>query len=60
VGLGSDFDGATMPFGMDDVSKMLRITEALLNKGYSEPDVLKILGGNLLRVMEAVERLKGK
>ena len=59
VGLGSDFDGATMPFGMDDVSKLPRITEALLSKGYSETDVLKILGGNLLRVMEAVERLKG-
>jgi membrane dipeptidase len=59
VGLGSDFDGATMPFGMDDASKLPRITEALLDKGYSEPDILKILGGNLLRVMEAVERLKG-
>jgi len=59
VGLGSDFDGATMPFGMEDASKLPRITEALLNKGYSETDVLKILGGNLLRVMEAVERLKG-
>src|SRR5207237_1137079 len=32
VGLGSDFDGATMPFGMDDVSKMPRITDALLQK----------------------------
>ena len=59
VGLGSDFDGATMPFGMEDASKLPRITEALLNKGYSEADILKILGGNLLRVMEAVERLKG-
>jgi membrane dipeptidase len=56
VGLGSDFDGATMPFGMDDASKLPRITEALLNKGYSEADILKILGGNLLRVMEAVEQ----
>ena len=59
VGLGSDFDGATMPFGMDDASKLPRITEALLQKGYSEEDVKKILGGNLLRVMEAVERIKG-
>jgi membrane dipeptidase len=56
VGLGSDFDGATMPFGMDDASKLPRITEALLNKGYSEPDILKILGGNILRVMEQVEQ----
>ena len=57
VGLGSDFDGATMPLGMDDASQLPRLTDALLKKGYSEQDVEKILGGNLLRVMEAVERV---
>jgi membrane dipeptidase len=57
VGLGSDFDGATMPFGMDDASMLPRITDALLKKGYSEKDVEKILGGNLLRVMAEVERV---
>ncbi|PYR72725.1 MAG: membrane dipeptidase [Acidobacteria bacterium] len=56
VGLGSDFDGAVMPLGMEDASKLPRITDALLKKGYSERDVEKILGGNLLRVMEQVER----
>ncbi len=56
VGLGSDFDGATMPLGMDDASQLPKLTDALLKKGYSEQDVEKILGGNLLRVMEAVER----
>jgi membrane dipeptidase len=55
VGLGSDFDGATMPLGMEDVSKLPRITDALLTKGYSPPDVEKILGGNILRVMEAAQ-----
>src|SRR6476659_5082998 len=59
VGLGSDFDGATMPLGMEDASKLPQITDALLKKGYSEADIEKILGGNILRVMEAVERLKG-
>lgn len=58
VGLGSDFDGATMPIGMEDVSKLPQITDALLKKGYSEPDIEKILGGNILRVMEQVENLK--
>src|SRR3989454_4505358 len=58
VGLGSDFDGATMPIGMEDVSKLTKITDALLKKGYSEPDIEKILGGNILRVMEQVENLK--
>lgn len=57
VGLGSDFDGATMPFGMDDASMMPKITQALLDKGYSERDIEKILGGNLLRVMEQAERV---
>ncbi|MGA8144296.1 MAG: dipeptidase [Candidatus Acidiferrales bacterium] len=55
VGLGSDFDGANMPFGMDDASKLPQITNALLAKGYSETDIQKILGGNTLRVMEQVE-----
>ena len=59
VGLGSDFDGATMPLGMEDASKLPKLTEALLKKGYSEADIQKILGGNILRVMEAVERVKG-
>jgi len=56
VGLGSDFDGATMPLGMEEASKLPAITDALLKKGYSDRDVEKILGGNLLRVMERVER----
>jgi membrane dipeptidase len=57
VGLGSDFDGANMPYGMEDASKLPRITEALLQKGYSEDDVKKILGENTLRVMAEVERV---
>jgi membrane dipeptidase len=60
VGLGSDFDGATMPIGMDDASQLPKITDALLKKGYAEADVEKILGGNILRVMEQVERGAGK
>src|SRR5882757_2699547 len=50
VGLGSDFDGADMPDGLEDCSKLPKITEALLRKGYSEEDIRKILGGNILRV----------
>ncbi len=57
VGLGSDFDGANMPFGMEDASKLPRITNALLEKGYSDGDVKKILGENTLRVMAEVERV---
>src|ERR1700722_10021588 len=57
VGLGSDFDGASMPEGMDDCTHLPRITEALMRKGYSDDDLRKILGGNLLRVMEQTERV---
>src|SRR6266851_2523331 len=57
VGLGSDFDGAMMPFGMEDATKLPQLTEALLQKGYSEGDVKKILGENTLRVMTEVERV---
>jgi membrane dipeptidase len=55
VGLGSDFDGASMPYGMEHAGELPKITEALLTKGYSESDVQKILGRNTLRVMEEVE-----
>ena len=57
VGLGSDFDGANMPEGMEDCTHLPQITEALMRKGYSDDDIRKILGGNLLRVMEANERV---
>jgi membrane dipeptidase len=60
VGLGSDFDGAVMPLGMEDASKLPRITDALLKRGYTEPDIIKILGGNLLRVMGQVEATKSQ
>jgi len=55
VGLGSDFDGANMPYGMEDAAKLPKITEALLQKGYAEGDVKKILGENTLRVMTDVQ-----
>ena len=55
VGLGSDFDGATMPEGMEDVTRLPKITEELLRRGYTEAQIKGILGENLLRLMERVE-----
>jgi membrane dipeptidase len=57
VGLGSDFDGANMPYGMEDAAQLPKITEALLATGYSESDVRKILGENTLRLMTDVARV---
>ena len=58
VGLGSDFDGIPfLPEGLRDVADMPNITYELLRRGYSERDVLKILGGNLLRAFDEVERV---
>lgn len=54
VGIGSDFDGvSSVPVGLDDVTTYPKITEALLNRGYSRKSIKKILGGNVLRVMKA-------
>ena len=60
VGLGSDFDGATMPEGLNDASYLPRLTQALLDRGYREKDIKKILGGNTLRVMEEAERVAAR
>ncbi|MGA8272864.1 MAG: dipeptidase [Candidatus Sulfotelmatobacter sp.] len=57
VGLGSDFDGVdgATPQGMDSAADLPKITQALLDRGYSAEDIKKILGGNLLRVFRQVE-----
>jgi membrane dipeptidase len=55
VGIGSDFDGIPdVPAGLEDVSKIPNLTAALLKRGYSEVDIEKIMGGNLMRVLRQV------
>ncbi|MGH9898829.1 MAG: membrane dipeptidase, partial [Pyrinomonadaceae bacterium] len=61
VGLGSDFDGIpSVPVGLEDVSKFPEITYGLLQRGYAEKDIQKILGGNLVRVLGEAERVARK
>jgi membrane dipeptidase len=58
VGLGGDFDGITaVPEGMEDVSTYPALTAELLRRGYSNDDVKKILGLNILRVLRDVEKV---
>ena len=56
IGIGGDFDGiTTTPIGLEDVSKYPDLTAELLRREYGDDDILKILGGNVLRVMRKVE-----
>jgi membrane dipeptidase len=58
VGLGSDFDGIpTLPKQLEDVSTYPNLTQGMLDRGFSEEEVLKVLGGNLMRVMERAEQV---
>jgi membrane dipeptidase len=59
VGLGSDFDGVSgaTPEGIDSAADLPKITQTLLDRGYSADDIRKILGGNLLRVFREAERV---
>jgi membrane dipeptidase len=60
VGIGSDFDGIEVaPQQMEDVTMLPRIAQGLLDRGYSENDIKKILGGNMMRVMKIVLKSGG-
>ena len=62
VGIGSDFDGGGSLLDVKTVSGMPKITIELMKRGYSEEDIAKIWGGNLMRVMDEVQknRVQGK
>ena len=56
VGIGSDFDGVpSLPEGLQTAAGLPAITERLQQRGLSDDDILKVLGGNFLRVFEAIE-----
>ncbi len=58
VGLGSDYDGIdALPEQLDDVSTYPKITQALIDRGYSPDDIRKVLGGNMVRVLREAERV---
>ena len=61
VGFGSDFDGTTyIPTGLEDVSTFPHLVAELLNRGWAEADVKKVIGLNFLRVMNAVEEVAAR
>ncbi len=61
VGIGSDFDGISeVPEGLEDISMMPKVRAELKRRGFSESDVRKIMGENLMRVFAEVERIAGR
>ena len=60
VGISSDFQGGGGIDGWNDASESINVTLEMVKRGYSEGDIKKIWGGNLLRVMEEVDRKKGR
>ena len=62
VGIGSDFDGVgdSLPIGLKDVSDYPNLVQGLIEHGYSDKDIKKILSGNLLRVWQQVEKYAAK
>jgi len=60
VGIGSDFDGGGGLRDCADVSQFPNITKELLRRGYTETEIKKIWGGNLLRVFREVEKVAVK
>jgi membrane dipeptidase len=61
IGLGGDFDGITsVPVGLEDVSTYPMLTSELIRRGYSDEDVMKILGNNILRVMRKAEEIAAR
>ena len=61
VGLGSDFDsvGLKLPTGLEHIGKTPNLIEAMKDRGFSDEDVAKVMGGNALRAMQAAERAAG-
>ena len=60
VGVGSDFDsiGSKVPKGLDHIGKTALLIAALKERGFSDTDIGKVMGGNFLRVMQKAEALR--
>ena len=60
VGISSDFDGGGGILGWEDASETMNVTNALRERGYSESEIAKLWGGNLLRVLDEVQEIAVK
>ena len=61
MGIGGDYDGiSTVPEGLEDVSKYPMLTAELIRRGYTDEEVMKVLGLNVLRVMRSAEEVAAR
>ena len=60
VGISSDFDGGGGIIGWNDASETMNVTDALRDRGYSDSEIEKLWGGNLLRVLDEVQAISAK
>ena len=60
VGISSDFDGGGGIVGWGNASETMNVTSALRERGYSESEIAKLWGGNLLRVLDEVQEIAAK
>jgi len=59
IGIGADYDGVDLtPVGLEDVSGYPNVFAALIDKDWSEEDLAKLAGGNVIRVFKEVEKVK--
>jgi membrane dipeptidase len=58
IGIGSDYDGNdNWPTGLEDASKFPNLIAELVRRGWSDEDILKVMGGNVLRALEQAEKV---
>lgn len=61
VGMGGDYDGIPhLPYGLEDVSTYPKLTQEMLNRGYTEEQIHKVLGGNVMRAFREAEEVAKK
>jgi membrane dipeptidase len=61
IGMGGDFDGITeVVQGLEDVSKYPAVTAELLKRGYSDDDIKKVIGGNVIRAWKQADRVSAE
>jgi len=61
IGIGGDYDGVeVLPVGLEDVSKYPNLVKKLIERGYTDSEIVKVIGGNIMRVLKGAEQVAAK